>query len=207
MEWITGVIIGITALISAGTTLIVTTIKAKKTIEETIPKKLSKQCSADSEIIHRMEQTKEVLKADRVQIYDFHNGGHYANGRSALKTSCTYEVTRASVRGYQMHLQSLPLSAIPRFTKKLIEQGEMFVYDLESIKDDMPSAYNIKKEQDVKAFYDMVLENEEGEPIGFLGIQYTSDDFHGCCGKPERHEMLKLKFFVEEKLREMTKKA
>ena len=47
----------------------------------------------------------------------------------------------------------------------------------------------------------MWVENEEGEPIGFLGIQYTSDDFHGCCGKPERHEMLKLKFFVEEKLK------
>ena len=205
MEWFTGILVGITALISAAGTLVVTTIKTKKQIEETIPRKLKKQCGIDTEIIQRMEDIKEILGADRVQIYDFHNGGHYANGRSALKTSCTYEVTRAGVKGYQMYLQSLPLSAIPRFTKALLDKGEMCIHDLDEIKDSMPGAYNIKLEQGVRGFHDIVLENKFGEPIGFLGIQYVNSS-HKTYNNKEKNEVLKLKFFIEENLESMIKK-
>lgn len=205
MEWVTGILMGITAIISAMGTLVVTTIKTKKQIEETIPKKLKKQASIDTEIIQRMEDIKEILGADRVQIYDFHNGGHYANGRSALKTSCTYEVTRAGVKGYQMYLQSLPLSAIPRFSKSLLDKGEMCVADIEDIKSSMPGAYNIKFEQGVKGFHDIVLENKFGEPIGFLGIQYVNSS-HKTYNNKEKNEILRLKFFIEENLESMIKK-
>ena len=205
MEGITALLVGITALVSAGTTLIVTTLKAKKQIEDTIPKKLKKHCDIDAEIIQRMEDVKDILQADRVQIYDFHNGGHYANGRSALKTTCTYEVTRAGIKGYQMYLQALPLSAIPRFTKTLLNDKEMCVCDIELIKDTMPGAYNIKKEQGVKGFHDIVLENKYGEPIGFLGIQYVNNS-HKTYNNKEKNEVLRLKFFIEENLEQMIKK-
>lgn len=205
MELLTAFLVGITALISAVGTLIVTTLKTKKQIEDTIPKKLKKQCGIDAEIIKRMENAKELLSADRVQIYDFHNGGHYANGRSALKTSCTYEVTKAGVKGYQMYLQSLPLSAIPRFTKTLLDNGEMCVPDIETLKDTMPGAYNIKKEQGVKGFHDVVLENKFGEPIGFLGIQYVNNS-HKTYNNKEKNEILRLKFFIEENLEQMIRK-
>ena len=45
----------------------------KKEIEETLPKKIKNQCNIDIEITNRLEEVKEYLKADRVQIYDFHN--------------------------------------------------------------------------------------------------------------------------------------
>lgn len=205
MEWITAFLMGISAIVSAAGTLIVTTIKTKKQIEETIPKKLKKQCNIDAEIIQHMENLKEILGADRIQIYDFHNGGHYANGRSALKTSCSYEVTRIGVKGYQMFLQCLPLSAIPRFTKDLLDKGELCVEDIESIKDTMPGAYNIKKEQGIKGFHDVVLKNRSGEPIGFLGIQYVNNS-HKTYNINEKNEVLRLKFFIEENLEAMIKK-
>lgn len=205
MELINGLLVGLTAIISTIGTLIVTTIKTKRKIEETIPKKLQKQCNIDMEIIKRMEEIKEFLKADRVQIYDFHNGGHYANGRSALKTSCTYEVVRTGIKGYQMYLQSLPLSAIPRFTKDLINCGSLNVPDIEKIKDTMPSAYNIKKEQNVKGFFDIILENKNKEPIGFLGVQYV-DEKHAPYSECEKNEILRLKFYIEEHLGKMIEK-
>lgn len=205
MEWINAFLVGLTAIISAVGTLVVTTIKTKNKIEETIPKKLQKQCNIDMEIIKRMEEIKEILKADRVQVYDFHNGGHYANGRSALKTSCTYEVTRTGVKGFQMYLQSLPLSAIPRFTKELLNCGSLDVPDLETIKDTMPSAYNIKKDQNVKGFYDIVLENKDKEPIGFLAVQYVND-IHSHYNTDEENEILRLKFYIEENLDKMIQK-
>lgn len=205
MEWFTALLMGITAIISAMGTLIVTAIKTKKQIEDTIPRKLKKQCDIDAEIIKRMEDVKEFLQADRVQIYDFHNGGHYANGRSALKTTCSYEVTRTGIKGYQMYLQALPLSAIPRFTKELLDKGEMCVEDIESIKSKMPGAYNIKLEQGVKGFHDVILHNKDKEPIGFLGIQYVNNP-HKTYNKNEKDEILRLKFFIEENLESMIKK-
>lgn len=73
MENITTVIISLTALVTAIGGLIVAIKKTKKEIEETIPKKIRKQCTIDMNIIDRLEELKEYLKADRVQIYDFHN--------------------------------------------------------------------------------------------------------------------------------------
>ena len=204
MEWITGFIVGITAIISAVGTLIVTTYKTKKQLEETIPKKLKKQCAIDMEIVSKMEQVKELLGADRVQIYDFHNGGHYANGRSALKTTCTYEVVRVGVRPFQMELQAVPLSCIPRFTKMLLDKEEIKVTNLEDIKTSMPSTYDLKHYQGITSFYDIILKNKEGEPIGFLAIQYTKSPYQ-ITKTVDMQEVLRLKFFIEENLEKMIK--
>lgn len=73
METITSILVSITALITAICSLIIAGKKLKKEFEETIPKKIKRQCDIDLEIVKRMEQIKEILNADRVQIYDFHN--------------------------------------------------------------------------------------------------------------------------------------
>ncbi len=74
MENITTTIISLSALITALATLIVNIIKAKSQIQDTLPKKIKKQTDVDIELIGRFEEVKEFLNADRVQIYDFHNG-------------------------------------------------------------------------------------------------------------------------------------
>lgn len=202
MDWLNAIIIGITAIVASLGTLIVTIIKTKKQIEDSIPKKLKRQSNIDMEIITRMEELKELLEADRVQVYDFHNGGHYANGRSALKTSCTYEVVRAGIKATQQHLQAIPLSCIPHFTRKLLNDDTFDITDLEDLKDTMPSTYNLKKEFGVKSFYDVILNNKEGEPIGFLGIQYVNKS-HKTYNSNDINEILRLKFYIEENLEKM----
>lgn len=74
MDNITTIIISLSALITALATLIVNIIKAKIQIQDTLPKKIKKQTDVDIEVIGRLEYMKEFLNADRVQIYDFHNG-------------------------------------------------------------------------------------------------------------------------------------
>lgn len=74
MDTITAFIISLTALITALASLVVAFVKAKKEIENSIPKKIRNQINIDNEIIKRMESLKEYLNADRVQVYDFHNG-------------------------------------------------------------------------------------------------------------------------------------
>lgn len=199
MDNINTIIVSLTALLASICGLLVTFKKVKKEVEETIPAKIKRQTNADLEIINKMEYAKEILGADRVQIYDFHNGGHYANGRSALKTSCTYEVVRAGVKKYQRELQAVPLSCIPHFVDELLRNNSIEVNNLEDIINQMPATYSLKREQSIKSFYDVVLENDSGEPIGFLGVQYTTGPHHVYTEK-EKREILKLKFFIEEKL-------
>lgn len=205
METITTFITGFTALVVSVTALIVTLIKSKKEIEETLPQKIQKQCNIDMNIINRLENVKEILKADRVQIYDFHNGIHYANGRSALKTSCSFEVVRSGIKGHQKELQSVPLSCIPVFIKTLLNSGELQINDLEEIKETMPATYELKKSQDVVSFFDIILNNKNKEPIGFLAIQYNEKD-KAEFTKEEMNEILKLKFYIEENLERMVTK-
>ena len=205
MENITSLFISLTAMVTAFVTFFVTLIKSKEKIEDALPKKIKNQVSVDTEIISHMERVKEFVVADRVQIYDFHNGGHYANGRSALKTSCSYEVVRSGVKAHQKELQAVPLSCIPQFIRALLEQGELKVDNLESIKSSMPATYELKKSQEVRSFYDIILNNKSGEPIGFLAIQYNRTggvDFT----EEEKNEILRLKFFIEDRLEKMVSK-
>lgn len=131
-------------------------------------------------------------------------GGHYANGRSALKTSCSYEVVRTGVKGHQKELQSVPLTCIPVFIETLLKNKKLIVHDLEDIKDTMPATYQLKKDQNVASFYDIILNNKNGEPIGFLALQYCKIN---CVNfnQEELNQILKLKFFIEENLEKMVK--
>lgn len=165
--------------------------------------KVKKQALYDNIIIEKMDSLKEFLNADRVQIYDFHNGGHYANGRSALKTSCTYETVRNGIKPVQAQLQAIPLPCIAKFISQLLNDEHMEIKNLEEIKESMPSTYQLKKSQSIISFYDIVLNNKNNEPIGFLAVQFVKNkysiDEHG------KQEILRLKFFIEEQLEDMRK--
>lgn len=104
-----------------------------------------------------------------------------------------------------MYLQAIPLSCLPIFTKVLLDNEELKIYDLEEIKDKMPATYTLKKDQGIKSFYDIVINNKMGEPIGFLAVQYTQR-FKKSFSDEERTEMLRLKFFIEENLEKMVAK-
>lgn len=129
-------------------------------------------------------------------------GGHYANGRSALKTSCSYEVVRSGVKGYQKELQAIPLGCVAKFVRTLLDHNELKINDLQEIKNTMPATYQLKKEQDIYSFYDIILQNKSKEPIGFLAIQYSKTN---CVefNQEQMNEILKLKFFIEENLEKM----
>lgn len=202
MEQMIGTISTLTLLVGALTTLFLKIIDSKKKIKDSIPKKVLKQCDINTKIIEKMKYLREILGADRIQIYDFHNGEHYANGRSALKISCTYEVARAGIKPCQNEFQSVPISCIPIFVQELINKNDMEIKSLERIKNVMPGTYNLKKTQGIKSYYDIVIKNKEKEPIGFLGVQYTTKEKEKYT-LDEKNEILKLKFFIEDHLDKM----
>ena len=67
----------------------------KKLKRPDVSKKIPGQNKIDLEIMTQMDYTKELLNADRIHIYEFHNGEHYSDYRSAYKFSCSYEAIKA----------------------------------------------------------------------------------------------------------------
>lgn len=204
IENITNFIAGLALLITAIGAVTVAVIKVYKNTRkeiETIPKKIKKQALQDNLIVEKMDALKERLNADRVQVYDFHNGGHYANGRSALKTSCSYEVVRTSIASKQGQLQAIPLSVLSKFITQLLNDSFIEVKNLETIKETMPSTYQLKKNQGINSFYDIVLNNKDDEPIGFLAVQFVKNKY--SIDEKSKQEILRLKFFIEEQLEDM----
>ena len=189
----------LTAFIVAITGIITAFLNLYKETQKSIPKKIKEQSEVDNLILNKMEDIKEILDADRIQIYDFHNGIHYANGRSALKFSCSYEVVKAGIKPLQIQLQNIPSSVMPRFIKELLSKGKMGSLDIETLKEIMPSLYSIKTYQGVKSFYDITLNNKYGEPVGILSIQYNKIQKEPYTEK-EKKEIERLKMFVEEEL-------
>lgn len=199
--WTIGTIIG---TIAAATYTAYKTATKKIDVESSkhkeVPKNIKKQSDLDCAIIQEAERVKELLDADRVQIYEFHNGLHYANGRSASRTTCTYEVCRYGINSCTQVLSGIPLSVLPVFIKTLLDNDKLYVEDIEDIKTNMTSTYNFKKSMGIKSFYDIVIHNEDNEPVGFVAVQYC----HKKSKLINEDVLKKFAWFVETKLFELS---
>jgi hypothetical protein len=161
-----------------------------------ISSKLPKQNSIDLEITNKMDYTKEILNADRIHLYEFHNGEHYSDWRSAYKFSCSYEVVKAGTQSMRSKCTGLPISIMPRFIHKITTEGKFICDNIENIKNDMISTYEFKKNIGIKSFYDVAIRNKLGNVIGFIAIQWDKNTKVNI----DEDEIKKLVWFVEERI-------
>ena len=168
--------------------------------KENIPEKIIKQADSDNKIINKMEQTKEILDADRVLVCEFHNGMHYSNGRSALKMSTSYEVTRYGVSRLQQTLQGIPLSLMPNLIGKLLEKGFFIVENIEDFKNLQPEYSICAKSLKMKSFYNFILQNNVGEPVGFISVDFK---IAKKLSQDEQLEISKLSWYITEELNKL----
>ena len=161
-----------------------------------VAKMLPRQNKLDMEMLNKLEYVKEILNADRIHIYEFHNGEHYSSNRPAYKFSCTYEVFKAGNKPVQQECINLPTNCMPSFVNKIMKDGKFVCEDLEDLKDTLPSTYNFKKALNIKSFYDVAIKNREGEIIGFVAIHWFKKENM----KIEKDVVKQLVSYVEEHL-------
>ena len=137
-----------------------------------VGKMLPRQNKLDLEILNKLEYVKEILNADRIHVYEFHNGEHYSDYRSAYKFSCTYEVFKAGNQPVQQSCINLPTNCMPQFVHKITEAGKFICKDLEDLKDSMSSTNKNKKSIKIDSFYDIAIHNKDGNTIGFIAIHW-----------------------------------
>lgn len=149
--------------------------KYQKEHKPNISDEVTKQNPIDLEIIEKMDYYKELLKADRILLFEFHNGQHYSNYRSALKMSASYEVYRAGLESSREKCSNLPIAIMPRFIAAITREGFTWCKDIEEIKYDMGNSYEFKKSIGIKSFYDVAIRDDCGNVIGFVAVQWQHE--------------------------------
>lgn len=112
----------------------------------------------------------QVFGADRISIFEFHNGGKNLAGVEFKKCSNTYEAVSLEIKPNQKELQNLPLSLNPMWNKILGTRENIIISDTSQLEDSFLKSY--LDSQQIKAYYSTILEDYDNTPIGFINVEY-----------------------------------
>lgn len=170
-----------------------------------IGKTVVEQTDINLEIYQCMNYYKELLKADRILLFEFHNGHHYSNYRSAIKMSASYEVYRAGLETVLPQCTDLPIAIMPRLIKGITTQDYVYCPDIERIKGDMGSCYEFKKSINVRSYFDIALKDKDGFIIGFVAVHWNNPiPPHVHLEEDYKDELFHLAWKLEELVKELT---
>jgi len=125
-----------------------------------------------------LEYTMEEFGADRVYVYEFHNGDIYYSGGSQQKFSCTYEEVKEGISSEAQRSQNFRASNFHYFIDKLINERGFCGGSLDEIKD--VSFKHLLQDKGVKSFYAVPIKTLNGKIIGLLGIDFVKEQKEEC---------------------------
>ena len=140
------------------------------------------------QIQKEIEELRQMVTADRVQVLEFHNGTDFST-RKGYKLDCTYETLKYGNEPVKGVLQNYPTTMLPIFMNRIIEDKKYFVPNIQQLVEKDMSTYAMKLNMHVGAFYDVCLEDSNGMPIGILAVQFANptelntDDLAAIEGK------------------------
>jgi hypothetical protein len=124
-------------------------------------------------VSNKIEDIKNGIKADRVWVTQFHNGGHfYPTGKSITKFSVIYESVNLGVDSIQSNFQNIPVNL---FSKSLNELAKNDLIEIPDYKDVEVATYGLRyaaEETGCKSGYLFAIKSIEGKFIGVLGLDY-----------------------------------
>lgn len=170
-----------------------------------IGKAVIEQNNVNLDIYKHMNYYKELLKADRILLFEFHNGQHYSNYRSALKMSASYEVYRAGLNSIMNQCTNLPIAIMPKLIHDITAKEYAYCPDIELIKGDMGNSYEFKKAIGVHSFFDIPLHDKDGIIIGFVAVHWNNPiPSHIYLEEDYKEELFHLAWKLEEMIQELT---
>ncbi len=168
----------IVALISSAFTAIIGPIAVhvvKEKIDRKNKDKLLKAALQKNVLVAtKVEEIRDHVKADRVWVMQFHNGGtFYPTGKSVQKFSMFYETVSLETTSIQSNFQNIPVSLFSKSINYLLEEDTIAIPDY---KDEKTATYGLKyvaEESGCKSGYLFAIKNIEGKFVGIMGIDYT----------------------------------
>jgi len=108
--------------------------------------------------------------ADRVSIFEFHNGGKNLSGVEFKKCSNTFEAVELETKPVIKEMQNLPLSINPLWSRILSTRADIEIPVVENLEDTFLRAY--LQSQSIKTYYSCILLDYANTPIGFISLEY-----------------------------------
>ena len=122
----------------------------------------------------KLDDIKDEVKADRVWIMQFHNGGHfYPTGKSIAKFSMIYETVSPGTSSAQTGFQGIPVNLFSKAINQLLDNDLIKIAD---IKDEEIATFGLKhvaEEYNCKSLYLFSIKTIDEKFIGILGVDFT----------------------------------
>jgi hypothetical protein len=164
------VIAFITGVISPVTILLLKTKLSKKKKPDMVEEALK----VSELVTNKIDDIREDIKADRVWVTQFHNGGHfYPTGKSITKFSVMYESVSVGASSMQQNFQNIPVHLFSKSMNRLVSADTIEIPDY---KDETIATYGLRyvaEETGCKSGYLFSIKTIEGKFIGVLGIDFT----------------------------------
>lgn len=165
------------ALISSVVTAVIGPI-AVHVVKENLSKKskdiLKESLKKNALVSTKVEEIREQVKADRVWVMQFHNGGtFYPTGKSIQKFSMFYETVSTDTYSIQTSFQNIPVSLFAKSINHLLEEDTIIIPDFKDKAIETYGLGNVAEENGCKSAYLFAVKTIEGKFVGTLGIEYT----------------------------------
>jgi hypothetical protein len=118
-----------------------------------------------------LEQLRDTTGADRVAVFQYHNGGTTVAGIPYLRCSMTNESLK---RGNQPNiplLQGLPVGIFGRWNRMVSIHKKVYLSSVDLLQETDPTTWEILSDQRIKSIYVAGLYDRYQLPIGFLTVE------------------------------------
>ncbi len=111
----------------------------------------------------------QKFKADRVSIYEFHNGGKSLSGVDFKKCTNIFEAVSLETKPIIKEMQNLILSMNPLWNMLLSDGNDIIIPSTEDIEDSFLKNYLTS--QSIKSYYSILLSDYSNSPIGLMSLE------------------------------------
>ena len=125
----------------------------------------------DQIVIEKLKEQLKEIKADRIAIYSFHNGGVYYSGKSIQKLSMSYEEISNGIASLMMVKQNIPVSACLTTLNPLLSNGEFHCVDMKNYPEGLGKHH--MKEEGIKSTYNWPIIDINNNIIGILRVDFV----------------------------------
>jgi len=128
-----------------------------------------------SELVqHKIEEIREGVRADRIWVTQFHNGGHfYPTGKSIAKFSVMYESVNTGVSSIQQNFQNIPVNLFSKSMNRLVKSETIEIPDYKDVEALTYGLKYVAEDTGCKSGYLFAIKTIDDKFIGVLGIDYT----------------------------------
>lgn len=110
--------------------------------------------------------------ADRISVFEFHNGGKTYSGVDFKKCSNTYEVVSLGIDNKYKDYQNIPISINALWYKLLVDKNMIIIEDVEKLMTKDITLYNLLSADNIKSYYSRLILDFDNKPLGFIVVSF-----------------------------------